>query len=289
MSTEEASVAAVVPPVFVAGPADLPAAPDLHAAPRFQLPKAPPLKNKVTFKAFAEYDIPSLIGHRNISCAERMRELDLFHFHAPTAEERAVVHLPSERLNLQSPKEVFYLCGGLVGVRFEGHELRHLTELTTELSRLWDQLAAVFTLFHLALKKFRIEAQPDPNCASTKSVMEFHDLGDRYLSRMRDLQDIVVKKQATIDRDAYYNHEITRGDPDSDGKAGHVYPVWFTVLRTKYETEVLDTAMHTHGLHRRPSLTLGKFAVYLGSHALDRGSWTDEEVLALEEVPPPVC
>jgi hypothetical protein len=78
--------------------------------------------------------------------------------------------------------------------------------------------------------------------------------------------------------------EFTCGDPDSICKTGHAYPHWLTVLRSKYEQEVLGTAVSNENHQRKPSLTLGKFAVFLGSHALDPAAWTPEEMHALEEV-----
>jgi hypothetical protein len=177
----------------------------LSPAPRFNLTEIK-LKSKLKFYAFCDYDITSYIGHRGISCAERMREFDLFRFHTPTEEERTEIHLPTARLNLHSTKEIFYLCGGLVGVRFDSDELHKLADLAHKLSVAYERLVNVFETFHLVFKKFKIPIKQELPCENTNAVSVFHQLGDEYLQVMIELQQLVRNKQKTIGRDAYYNH-----------------------------------------------------------------------------------
>lgn len=259
-------------------------------------------KSKVVFRSFCDYDMSAFIKHRSMTCAERMRELDLFRFHTPTEQERGIAHLPTDRLNLQSPKDVMYLCGGLVGVRFNTDELHHLTDLTHRMASLWDNLVRLFEAFHLSLKKFRIESEPRDSCESTRAVMEFHDAGDAYMVAVQELQSFVKAKQGSIDRNAHIN----LGNVDVDGLIGHRYPQWFTVLREKYEKEVLgidtlatrsDDASSPNddkpcgvgtvirvGSNSRPRFTLGKFAVFLGKLGTDAGCLLPKEREAIAEL-----
>eukprot|EP01031_Cornospumella_fuschlensis_P027786 gene27786-33560_t len=238
------------------------------------------LKSQVKFLPFGDYDIASYIGHRGISCAERQRELDLFRFHTPTESERTEVHLPSGRINLHSTKEVFFLCGGLVGVRFESSELQHVTRLCADMTSRWNKLSNIFETFHLSLKKFKIPAEMDENCPNTIQVMEYHKLGDEYLELVVQLQTLVKEKQKQIDKSAVYDHALLRGTDPED--AGHPFPSWYTILKAKYDKEVGggDKSVGKKG----PSMTLGKFAVFLGCHALDPQSWTEKEKEALDEL-----
>lgn len=261
----------------ISGRKDCESTPDGEQGPRIKLPEVS-FKSKVVFKSFVDYDIDSFLGHRSISCAERMRELDMFRFHNPTEAERETVHLSTSRLSLHTSKDLLALCGGLLGVRFETEELHQLNDIAHRLSELYERLSFIFTNFHLSLKKFRIDSVPSETCESTKAVMEFHNLGDEYLTLVKDLQSIIRRKQATIDRDAHCNQI----DPDADGIVAHKYPRWFLILKERYNREVLEKAVDSNG--KTPKFTLGKFAVYLAIHAPERESWRHEEIEALEEV-----
>ncbi|RYH23643.1 hypothetical protein EON65_17645 [archaeon] len=181
------------------------------------------LKSQVKFLPFVDYDVASYIGHRGISCAERQRELDFFRFHTPTESERTDVHLPSGRINLHSTKEVFFLCGGLVGVRFESSELQHVTHLCADMTTRWNKLSNIFETFHLSLKKFRISAELDGNCPNTIQVMEYHKLGDEYLELVVQLQTLVKEKQRQIDKSAMYDHGEENYIDNYDDYAEYTY------------------------------------------------------------------
>eukprot|EP00981_Chlorochromonas_danica_P011952 scaffold4358_cov177-Ochromonas_danica.AAC.6 len=184
-------------------------------------------------------------------------------------------------------------------------DLHNVTSLTNHLAALWNEVATVFGAFHLALKKFRIEedygdeeqevqVEGDSRRESTKAVMKFHHLGDSYLQEIINLQDIVRKKQDTIDRTAIQNHTIKNIDPDSDGVVGHVYPKWFLILKEKYENEALvgvddltaDSSNTNTAVTKKKKLvfTLGKLAVFLGFHGMNRDTWKEVEIEALEEL-----
>ncbi len=102
----------------------------------------PRLKKSSEQTSFVKYNIDDqYMKQLNISVQERMRIMDRFFLHNPHPEEEcALLNLPNSRLHLHSLKDVMYLSGGLVGIRFEGDELKDASSLLKVLSNLWAEL-----------------------------------------------------------------------------------------------------------------------------------------------------
>ena len=167
--------------------------------------KSNTLKKKNVITAFSKYDIENQIEQqKNMQLRERMRELDNFHLHRPHLEDECeFLNLPNNRMNLHTVKELTYLCGGLVGVRFDGDEFKLLHTYAAQLQSLWLQLE----------QSFKELSTPDlkltPNTASelTPTATRFSNIADEYMQVIKSLQLLVCKKQSTIDR----SNAITTG------------------------------------------------------------------------------
>lgn len=165
---------------------------------------SPMLKKRLEQFAFAKYDIDSFINKTSVSAQERMRSLDLFNLHNPHLEEECkVFNLPSNRLHLQSMKDIMYLCGGLVGNRFTGDELKLVSNLVKILAQKWNEIDSLYKSMASNDRKFVFkpdsEDVPPIPTATTEIVANFHTLCDNYLVEIKVLQELVRKKQAEVD------------------------------------------------------------------------------------------
>jgi hypothetical protein len=176
---------------------------------------SPRLKKSVEQSSFVKYKLDdSYIGVHNVSVQDRMRVMDRFNLHNPHAQEECTfLNLPSNRLHLHSLKDVMYLSGGLVGVRFESDELKQTSELCNQLAVLWADIDKLYkgmssierkTILSTSAVVVTAEATLDTNPdaildVKVDNVTKFHQLCDQYLEIIKDLQRMVLKKQGQID------------------------------------------------------------------------------------------
>lgn len=139
------------------------------------------------------------LGQDSVAPRERIRQLDRLRFHNLHPEDECVIlRLPSRRVDIQSMKDVILLCGGFVGVRFDGTELKAISDTTKDLEKTWTQLDALYKSIPSAVTKD--SSQLDADKAAV--VAEFHALCDNYIRDLQVIQQIVRDKQATIDKTA---------------------------------------------------------------------------------------
>ncbi len=159
----------------------------------------PRLKKSNEQTSFAKYNIDEqYMKQLNISVQERMRIMDRFFLHNPHPEEEcSLLNLPNNRLHLHSLKDVMYLSGGLVGIRFESDELKDASTLLKVLSNLWAELDKNYKSMTNNERKiiWGNEVEGD----GTSKVGQFHKQCDEYLCYIKELQLLVVKKQSQID------------------------------------------------------------------------------------------
>lgn len=157
-------------------------------------------------KAFCDGNILELLnGSRAISLNERMRSIDTLRFHSPVEEECKMLHIPDDRINLLQLKDLLYLCGGGVGVRFTGEDLNSLKTISSTMGGVWAEIDRAYNLLTPVQKKIVIsdilirDIQVGSSEESdTKSVVSLHELLDSYLKLAVDLQNTVKGKQASI-------------------------------------------------------------------------------------------
>lgn len=172
--------------------------------------KSNTLKKKNAVVSFVKYDLTQQrMLHQTISLRERMRDLDNFHLHRPHPEDECqYLNLPNNRLNLHVVKDIVYLCGGLVGVRFEGDELKAINSFATHLQNCWVQLEQRFKSMTSSDLK-HVPSNPNDTIISSEAT-QFCELADKYMMIVASLQELVKKKQSTIDR----TNAITTGNDE---------------------------------------------------------------------------
>ena len=197
----------------------------LPAAPIASFSEASPvLKKRNEQISFSKYDIDSYMNKVAVSPQERMRTLDLFNLHNPHPEEECKLYnLPSNRLHLHTLKDIMFLSGGLVGGRFSSDDLKHAGEVTKGLAKQWSEIDSLYKSMSASDRKFVFKTPsqdnntdiPPPIIVTPDCVTNFHALCDSYLTKIKDLQDLVKRKQS----------EINLNDASSKGKKGIVrYP-----------------------------------------------------------------
>jgi hypothetical protein len=164
----------------------------------------PRLKKTIEQTAFTKYCIDEqYVGQRSLSAQERMRVMDRFFLHNPHLEEEcAWLNLPSNRLHLHSLKDVMYLSGGLVGVRFESDELKDAGQLLKILGTMWADLDKIYKNMSTSERKLTWTTENTADAVlnlQLQSVSHFHDQCDAYLRHIKILQSLIRKKQSQID------------------------------------------------------------------------------------------
>lgn len=241
--------------------------------------RATTLKKKTPISSFISLNFKSFQDqHQSLSCRDRMRELGKYHFHIPHPEEECeFLNVPDKRINLHSFKDVMFLCGGLVGVRFESEEIRALHRIANELERFWIALEHLFEAMHQTQQKMSIADATESNDAS---AMSLHNMAADYLKRMEEMQSIVRVKQASIDRTNRVATDAPQLDPDPESKMGTPTPDWYMILKVKY----LEYLESNKLLPERFKFTLGKFAVFLANCSDGSIKCTKQEMEALSKV-----
>jgi len=153
-------------------------------------------------KSFCSYDIIPLLENKSISLNERMRVIDAFHIHAPIEEECTLLHIPDDRINLLNLKELLYLCGGGVGVRFTSEDFFLMKSLLNEMKVCWDSIDHKYKSLSPAMrKKIVINCSCETESNIEKELLEaisLHETMDKYLLLVKNLQRYVQEKQSTI-------------------------------------------------------------------------------------------
>ena len=180
-----------------------PQPPTLFSFPNSLLAGTGKLKKSKEKSAFCDYNLALYSGNQSVSLNERMRIIDQFHFHSPTEEECKLLHIPDDRINLLLVKDLLYLCGGGVGVRFTGEELMALKAISSNMSQLWTSIDQQYNALNISQKKVVISDILTTKIAteddSITGVIKLHEDIDNYLVLVSELQQIVKSKQLSID------------------------------------------------------------------------------------------
>lgn len=236
-------------------------------------------------KSWTLHEFAMYLGQSSTAPRDRIRELDRLRFHNLHPEDECVIlRLPSRRIDIQSMKDVIMLCGGLVGVRFEGSELRSISSICSDLERTWAQLDRLYKSMPSSVTKV---GGPQDNIEMQQVVEDFHRLSDSYIRDLQIIQDIVRAKQAMIDRNA----EPMKIEADPSSNVGAPYPKWLIVLKEKYEKIVAEERAAAAALNGEASspktssaFHLGKFAVFICHGMQGRIEFSQDEKDAVGEV-----
>lgn len=155
------------------------------------------LKKTEEKKSFIDHDILQYITAYSSSINERMRIIDKFHFHSPVEQECKLLHIPDDRINILYLKELLFLCGGGVGVRFTSEDLHLLTSVSHKMAALWSELEQLYNAMDSSKKKLIVEGNSLKD-ANNSDMMALHDMMDRYLLSALELQNFVRLKQSLI-------------------------------------------------------------------------------------------
>jgi hypothetical protein len=184
-------------------------------------------------KAFCDINIMELLnGSRATSLNERMRSIDTLRFHSPVEEECKMLHIPDDRINLLQLKDLLYLCGGGVGVRFTGEDLNSLKTISTTMGGVWAEVDRAYSLLTPAQKKIVVSdiSIHDIQVGSAeesdvKSVVSLHELLDSYLKLAAELQNTVKGKQASI---------VVSEDSANNGDGFSLSRIYFVTIDKPY-------------------------------------------------------
>lgn len=173
------------------------------------------LKKRAENLKFVSYDLATYSTSWKVSVNERQRLLDKLHLHTPTPEECKDLNIPSDRLDLLTLKNIFYLSGGCVGGRFSSEEFLFVQQTLRGMSQSWLELDSIYRSLDAAEKKINLSSDTVPldsdgrvmglvdiNSMDTNlvNVAKYHLAADTYVSHVKSLQTFVQGKQDAIDR-----------------------------------------------------------------------------------------
>eukprot|EP01038_Epipyxis_sp_PR26KG_P008803 gene8803-11885_t len=260
------------------------------------------LKKQEIKVSFTSYDLLKFRFVKiPISLTDRMRQLDKLHFHSPIESECNELNIPNNRINLHSMKEVLFLCGGAIGVRFCNEEFDFLRKLLLSLSTEWSNLEQEFKLIDNQLKKtlcmiFIEDDKPTISCTKENEIigedqlniiLTFHKNIDLYIDSICELQKFVISKHETIDRSADKSRDFTKLDVDPESHIGKKWPDWLNELINKYNNFVTENNNNKeqNNIDSNPNkITVGKLSVFLSECVLKRITCNQVELSALHEL-----
>lgn len=188
---------------------------------QFQSMKSPSLKDKFIKKRFIDYNLLDYLSSNNKKCInDQLRDLDLIRLHTPLKEEVELLNISDYRMNLHIKNDILYLCGGLIGVRFNNDDLNLILNTIKNLNNLWNQLDLYYKTMNSISKKMIVhDNNPlinkddiDSNIDNEElynnqqSILQFQLLYDNYLQQLIIIQDLIKKKQNEIHNNE--NHGI---------------------------------------------------------------------------------
>ena len=153
--------------------------------------------------------------------------------HNPQDEECKLLNIPNDRINLHVKKNLLFLCGGGVGVRFTSDDLKNLDIITKELVELWNIIENIYKILDANMKKTLLKQSDLDNididlimtevnniineCKEISKIEEndknkilifFNNKCNNYLLKVKELQHLVKSKQESLE---------TRGEENIKG------------------------------------------------------------------------
>ncbi|ETW09054.1 hypothetical protein, variant 3 [Aphanomyces invadans] len=181
----------------------------------------------------------------------KMRLLDAFRYHKPTAEEQLQYNLPGslERLSMHKLNDVMSVCLARKGKRFTSSQIQSLSLLLTELSGVFDSVDIAFKSLSPGVLRYKPPVDGSISTLVSGSDLEihnaalaFHTLCNTYIALFRRLKDLVIDIRA---------HSVVAtglvevpNAQDSDDSAKAPFPTFLFVLIQKYRRERADFAIH---------------------------------------------
>jgi len=99
-----------------------------------------------------------------------MRIIDAFNFYTPIQEECTLLHIPDDRINLLNLKELLYLCGGGVGVRFTSEDFCFMKSILNEMTTCWGSIDKKYKSLSTAMRKKILSDDLVQNCEAGSAI-----------------------------------------------------------------------------------------------------------------------
>jgi hypothetical protein len=247
--------------------------------------QSPQLRKTAPREKFVNFNLQSL-DHYFISIPMRMRALNFLRFYEILPEESVELNLPkSKKIDMFSIKELFYLCGGYVGIRFADDDFKLLDIITKELKIYWTNMEEIynFPAGSSQLKEY--------------STMEcFRNNDKNFILSITKLQDFVKIKQLLIikkSKEQIEQEELKKENRkllkvEEENILMQKKPKWLNCLSLKYTQSIAEILERVDGYSLKFSnmdkFTIGKFSVFLSFCVLYKVVLNLEQNEALIEV-----